>query len=160
MKKAMCAMSTPNQPEPYPSQPYQPPAAQNPYPNQPAPYQGYPAQQPAYPGYPQAGYGAVDPSAPFGRDPVTGEPLSDKSAVVAGLLQLFFGTLGVGRFYIGSTTIGALQLGATVLSGILCFLLIGFFLLPCVGIWAFIDAIMIFTGSVKDINGRKLRSGA
>jgi TM2 domain-containing membrane protein YozV len=155
-------MSTPNQPDPYASQPYQPPGSVSPYnpgyPNQPAAQPGYPSQPAAYPGYPTPGY-AVDPSAPYGRDPATGEPLSDKSAVVAGLLQLFFGVFGVGRFYIGSTTIGALQLGAFLLSFVLCFVLIGIFLLPCVGIWALIDGIMMLTGSVKDGQGRKLRSG-
>jgi TM2 domain-containing protein len=68
-----------------------------------APYPGYPS----YPGYP--GY-AVDPQAPFGRDPATGLPLSDKSAATAGLLQLFLGLFGVGRFYIDSTQIAIAQL--------------------------------------------------
>jgi hypothetical protein len=36
--------------------------------------------------------------------------MSDKSGVVAGLLQLFFGCFGAGRFYLGSTAIGILQL--------------------------------------------------
>ncbi|MDT5067011.1 MAG: hypothetical protein QOK02_3166, partial [Mycobacterium sp.] len=30
----------------------------------------------------------MDPAAPYGRHPLTGEPLSEKSKVVAGLLQL------------------------------------------------------------------------
>ena len=116
-------MVTPNQPEnpseepPWGGQPpgYGPtPQPQNPpgYPPQP----GYPQQYPyptnqpyQQPGYPSPGYGA-DPQAPFGRDPATGEPLSDKSAVTAGLLQLFLGVFGIGRFYIDSTQIAVLQL--------------------------------------------------
>jgi TM2 domain-containing membrane protein YozV len=152
-------MSMPDQPEAYPSQPQQPPPPGYPSPGYPAQYNpGYQAQPAMNPVYAAPGYG-VDPSAPYGRDPATGEPLSDKSSLVAGLLQLFFGVWGIGRFYIGSTTIGALQLSAFVLSLILCLVLIGAFLLPCVWIWAVIDAIMIFTGSVRDSQGRKLRSG-
>jgi TM2 domain-containing membrane protein YozV len=90
-----------------------------------------------------APYGApgVDPQAPYGRDPVTGEPLSDKSKMTAGLLQLFLGGFGVGRFYMGDTGIAVGQL------------------LTCggLGIWALIDAIMILTGKVRDNQGRPLR---
>ncbi len=64
-------------------------------------YQAPPPSYPMPPQYPGPG-GYVDPpSAPFGRHPVTGEPLSDKSKVVAGLLQLLglFGLVGIGRIY-------------------------------------------------------------
>lgn len=125
------------------------------------PYGGYPAQGAQPYGYPaQSPYGAysADPQAPFGRDPVTGEPLSDKSAVTAGVLQLFFGSFGVGRFYIGSTNIAVIQLVLGVLGVITSFILIGFVFLFAVGIWALVDAIMMFTRSVPDKYGRKLRS--
>ena len=40
--------------------------------------------------------------------PVISEPQkSSKSPVLGGLLQFFFGNVGVGRFYIGSTDVGA-----------------------------------------------------
>jgi TM2 domain-containing membrane protein YozV len=181
-------MTTPNQPgnpsgePPWSGQPqsYGPP--QNPHIPQNPPQPGYPAQpgfqQPVpyptdpsypYPGYPNQGYGptpgyapnpgyGVDPQAPFGRDPVTGTPLSDKSAIAAGFLQLFLGFLGIGRFYIGSTTIGAVQLSLGLFAfffSLFCF--VGFPLLFGVMVWAVIDAIMIFTGSVPDNYGRKLR---
>ncbi|CAN5547867.1 hypothetical protein BH10ACT8_BH10ACT8_28580 [soil metagenome] len=83
----------------------------------------------------------VDPAAPYGRHPITGEPLSDKSKLVAGLLQLFAGGFGAGRFYTGHTGIAVAQL------------------LTCggCGIWAIVDAIMIFMGNVRDSNGRPLR---
>jgi TM2 domain-containing membrane protein YozV len=159
-------MATPNPPE-YPSgEPpwgWPPPgygAPQNPqmpppgYPPQP----GYPYQMPgyaAYPGYP--GY-AVDPHAPFGRDPATGVPLSDKSAVTAGLLQLFFGVFGVGRFYIDSTQIAVAQLCLGLFGTIFGFFcLIGLPVLLGVAVWAIVDAIMMFSGDVKDKYGRKLR---
>ena len=141
----------------YPAQPSYPQPV--PYPDDPSyPYPGYPPPGYPPPGYrPTPGYG-VDPQAPYGRDPVTGKPLSDKSAMAAGFLQLFLGFLGIGRFYIGSTTIAALQLSLGLFAfffSLFCFL--GFPLLFGVMIWAVIDAIMIFTGSVPDNYGRKLR---
>ncbi|EJO88906.1 hypothetical protein MCOL_V211690 [Mycobacterium colombiense CECT 3035] len=117
------------------------------------PPQAYPGNV-GYPGYP----GYVDPHAPYGRDPVTGLPLSDKSATTAGLLQLFLGLFGIGRFYIDSTQIAVAQLCLGlfgVLFSLFCFL--GFPVLLGGIVWAIVDAILIFTGSVKDKDGRKLR---
>lgn len=157
-------MSTPpNPPENPPGEPpwgWQPPgygSQPNPYPLPPPP--GYPPPQAypghgGYPGYP----GYVDPQAPYGRDPVTGLPLSDKSATTAGLLQLFLGLFGIGRFYIDSTQIAVAQLCLGlfgVLFSLFCFL--GFPVLLGGIVWAIVDAILIFTGSVKDNYGRKLR---
>ena len=158
-------MSTPNPPG-QPPEDWQPPGYVPPqgppvppppgYPGY-LPQPGYPPPQP-YPGY--GGYpgNAVGPQAPFGRDPATGLPLSDKSATTAGLLQLFFGVFGIGRFYIDSTQIAIAQflLG---LSGLVftLFCLFGLpFLLGSI-VWAIVDAILMFTGSVKDNHGRKLR---
>ena len=153
-------MSNPNEPGDgsAPQQPGESQFGQPGYPQQPGyPPPGY-AQQPGYPppgyaqqpGYPPPGYGyapqyAVDPSAPFGRDPLTGLPLSDKSKVTAGLLQILLGGFGVGRFYLGYTNIGVLQL---VVSVVTCG--IG-------AIWPLIDGIMILMGNVPDPQGRKLR---
>lgn len=107
---------------------------------------------PPNPGYPPpAPPGAYyDPLAPYGRHPVTGEPYSDKSKVIAGLLQLLglFGILGIGRFYLGYTALGVAQL------------LVGIF--TCgVGaiIWGLIDAILLLTDKVRDPQGRPLRDG-
>lgn len=119
--------------------------------------QGYPQAQ----GYVQPGYGLVDASAPYGRDPLTGEPFSDKSKTTAGLLQIllgFIGICGIGRLYIGSTTIGVLQLLGIFLGYILLFLVVGIVVVPAIWIWAFIDGIMMLTGSVRDGQGRPLRS--
>jgi hypothetical protein len=75
-----------------------------------------------------------------------GQPLSDKSRLVAGLLQLFLGGLGIGRFYLGYTNIGVIQIVVTVLT---CG--IG-------SIWGLIDAILIMSGNVPDADGRTLRA--
>jgi len=108
-----------------------------------------PPTYPMPPQYPGPG-GYVDPSAPFGRHPVTGEPLSDKSKVVAGLLQLLglFGLVGIGRIYLGYTGLGIAQL------------LVG--LVTCgIGaiVWGIVDGIMILTDKVRDPQGRPLRDG-
>ena len=68
------------------------------------------------------------------------------------------GTFGVGRFYINTTQIAVAQL-CLGLFGIL-FSLFCFLALPVLLggiIWAIVDAIMMFTGSVKDNYGRVLR---
>ncbi|BCO34718.1 TM2 domain-containing protein [Mycobacterium heckeshornense] len=128
------------------------------FPNAPVPpaswHPGYYGQPYGYSTY--SGY-AVDPRAPYGRDPATGQPLSDKSAAVAGCLQLFVGMLGVGRFYIGSAVIGGIQLALTIIGLMLTIVFVGFPILFGVAIWAFVDAIMMFTAAVPDAHGRKLR---
>ena len=125
-------MTTPQPPygSDQPQQPYggtQPPygAAPGPYPGPPAPY-------------------GAQPGAPWGVD-AYGRPLSDKSKIVAGLLEIFLGSFGVGRFYLGYTSIGVAQILVTWLT---C----GFGAL-----WPLIDGIMMLMGKVPDAEGRTLR---
>ncbi|TSD98151.1 TM2 domain-containing protein [Skermania sp. ID1734] len=110
-------------------------------------YQSYgTSAQPQYPyGYPQYGYQPNDPTAPYGRHPLTGEPLSDKQKVTAGLLEIFLGAFGAGRFYLDQPGIAIAQIAVTWLT---CG--IG-------GIWPLIDGIMMLTGNVRDKYGRPLR---
>jgi TM2 domain-containing membrane protein YozV len=96
-----------------------------------------------YAGQP-AGYPGAYPAAYYGVD-AYGRPLSDKSKLTAGLLQIFLGGFGVGRFYLGYTNIGVLQIVVTILT---C----GFG-----SIWGLIDGIMILIGNVPDPQGRMLR---
>lgn len=108
-----------------------------------------PPNYPPPPYYPAPG-AYLDPAAPFGRHPLTGEPFSDKSKVVAGLLQLIglFGIAGIGRIYLGYTGLGVAQL------------LVG--LVTCgIGavIWGIVDAVLILTDKVRDPAGRPLRDG-
>jgi TM2 domain len=60
-----------------------------------------------------------------------------KSQLVALLLAVFVGVIGIHRFYLGYTTIGIIQI----------------FTLGGCGIWALIDLIMIITGSLKPKDG-------
>lgn len=140
-----------------------------PYPSAPDPAQPYAQPFPSGPGYsspgpfpppgpmPPAYY--PDPSAPYGRHPFTGEPLSDKSKLVAGLLQLIglFGILGIGRLYLGYTGLGIAQLLIGIFGGVIIGLLtcgVGF-LIPVV--WAIVDAVLILSDKVRDAQGRPLR---
>ncbi|WP_410876755.1 NINE protein [Nocardia sp. A7] len=139
--------------DPYAQQPQQPGYGQPQY-GAPQPQYGQPsdpyAQQPQ-PGYGAAPYGAMpqgfnpnDPEAPYGRD-MYGVPFSDKQKLMAGLLQIFLGSFGVGRFYLGYTGLGIAQIAVTWLT---CG--IG-------AIWPLIDGIMMLTGKVPDAQGRPLR---
>ncbi len=83
-------------------------------------------------------------NAPYGVD-AYGRPLSDKSKVVAGLLQIFLSTFAVGRFYLGYTNIAIAQIAVSILT---CG--IG-------ALWPLIDGIMIIMGKVPDAQGRTLR---
>src|SRR6476646_12073440 len=138
---------------PPPQQPGYPPPGQ--YPPPPGLYGPPPGQYTPPAGqYPPA---YMDPAAPFGRHPVTGEPLSDKSKVVAGLLQLLglLGLLGIGRMYMGQVTFGVLQLvGCLVFAVVTCG--IGY-VVPVV--WGIIDAVVLMTGTPRDQYGRLLRDG-
>jgi TM2 domain-containing membrane protein YozV len=139
----------------------------NPYPP-PPPQPGYrpPGQYPPPPGQypPPAGQypGAyMDPMAPYGRHPLTGEPLSDKSKTIAGLLQLIgiVGILGIGRIYMGQTGLGVAQLLIGLIGGFVIGILtcgIGFGI-PV--IWGIIDCIVLMTGSPRDSMGRPLHDG-
>ncbi|MET8625374.1 TM2 domain-containing protein [Kitasatospora sp. NPDC004669] len=83
---------------------------------------------------------------PYAGQPYPGQPgqpeLSDKSKIVAGILQLFFGSFGVGRFYTGHIGMGVAQL------------------LTCggLGFWALIDGILFLVSNDRtDAQGRLLR---
>jgi hypothetical protein len=82
---------------------------------------------------PPAGSGAIPPlAAPFDPDA--------KEWLLALLLSIFLGTLGVDRFYLGHIGLGILKL--VTFGG-------------C-GIWWLIDVILIATGALKDARGRPL----
>ena len=130
--------ATPTSPPPFPQVPLAP-----------APYEAY-ATPPTVPvGVPYVAavgvpYG-LPMVAPYGVDPLTGLPYSDKSKVVAGLLQIFLGWLGVGRFYLGNIGMGIAQILVILFTFGLGFL------------WPLIDGIVLLAGSPRDRYGRPLR---
>ena len=96
--------------------------------------------QPGFTPEDQPAFG-VSAGAPYGVDPATGIPYSDKSRIVAGILQLLVGWTGAGRWYTGSYGIAVAQL------------------LTCggLGVWALVDGILMLVGNIKDPMGRPLR---
>jgi hypothetical protein len=105
------------------------------------PYPGGAAQYPAAPaGRQLAPFGAPG----YGMD-AYGQPLSEKSKLVAGLLQIFLSPFAIGRFYLGYTNIAVIQIVVT-----LCTCGLGAW-------WPIIDGILIIMGRVPDPQGRTLR---
>ncbi len=126
-------------PQPFPQQPY-PGAQLQPYSQQ----QPYPMQQMYGPPFVLAPM-----AAPYGIEPTTGRPYSEKSKIVAGLLQIFLGGFGVGRFYKGDVGVGLAQL---ILN-----LTVGWFTLGATLLWPWIDGIIMMAGNPTDREGRPLR---
>ena len=96
---------------------------------------------------PTAGYGGGSQQGSGYQQPDPyGGYYSDKSKVVAGILQLAISGIGIGRFYLGYTGIGVAQLLVTI------------FTCGLGGIWGLIDGILILVGKVPyDGHGRLLR---
>ena len=68
--------------------------------------------------------------------------ISEKGFVPTLLLCIFLGGLGIHRFYVGKTGTGIAQL--LTLGGL--------------GIWSFIDMIMIIVGNFTDSNGKIIKN--
>jgi TM2 domain-containing membrane protein YozV len=81
--------------------------------------------------------------------PPTPAPFPDvkpKEKLVAGLLGIFLGSLGIHRFYLGYNKIGVYQIVATILT---C---------GVAGLWGFIEGILYLVGGTAngyktDVNG-------
>ena len=124
----------------------------------PPPPSGY--AQPTYgqPTYAQPGYAQPSYGQPSFAQPAYG--YSDKSKVVAGLLQVllpFIGICGVGRLYAGHIGLGLTQLLGMFVGFVLAFVLIGFLIMPAIWLWTVIDGIIMLTSDAKDGEGRLLR---
>ena len=87
----------------------------------------------------------MNPEAPYGIEPHTGIPYSDKERIVAFVLQFLLGAFGAGRIYTGHTGMAIAQIAVTWLT---CG--IG-------GIWPLIDSFFMLAGKVTDVQERPLR---
>ena len=86
--------------------------------------------------------------------------VSDKSRLVAGLLAIFLGTLGIHNFYLGYSSKGVIQLVITVACSLLACCTLGISTIGIVGvaIWSIVEAVMILTGNINtDANGAVLK---
>lgn len=124
--------------------PYAQPAPSVDY-SQQAPYAppAPPADQAAgyqQPGYPQqAAYGQQQP-APYGQQPYAlPYGVEQKSKVVAGILGILLGGLGIHNFYLGKTSRALIQLLVSVLS-------FGILYVP-MQIWGLVEGILILVGN-------------
>ncbi|WP_049151740.1 TM2 domain-containing protein [Corynebacterium striatum] len=83
-----------------------------------------------------------------------------KSWVAAWLLAFFFGYLGAHNFYLGNTGRALGQLLGFIFGCITVFVLIGFFVVGFISLWAFVEFIMILAGAGgfdRDAQGVPLR---
>jgi hypothetical protein len=118
----------------------------------PIPYPGLPASAPPVTAV-AAGAHSVHP--------LTGEPLSDRSGVVAGVLQLLLGWVGAGRLYTGHVGIAVAQLGVVWLVALLMVCGVAspeFWALGWLGLtWPTVDGLIMLCGGQRDSQGRRLR---
>jgi TM2 domain-containing membrane protein YozV len=80
-----------------------------------------------------------------------GIKISDKSRLITFLLAFFLGGLGIHRFYVGKTGSGVAMLLLTLLSPFTLFIS-----LIVVGIWTFMDWIVILVGRFEDKYGARV----
>lgn len=73
-------------------------------------------------------------------DDLDDDLVSDKNRLLAALLAFFFGVFGAHRFYVGKVPTAILQL--LTIGGL--------------GVWAFIDFLIILFGEFTDSNGDKI----
>lgn len=104
------------------------------------PPQGYVPPQNVYASQPPV-YGAP---SPYGAYP----PGVQKNKVVAGLLGIFLGGLGVHNFYLGYTSKAIVQLVITIAGYLLFFLVLPPLAACAMGIWGFVEGILILTGRI------------
>ena len=107
---------------------------------------GRPASGPGY-GAPPAGGPAFAATGPQGAPGPMYPVVSQKSRVVAGILGLLLGSYGAHNFYLGYTNKAIIQLVLTLVGLVLSLVIIGYFIVLGVAIWALVEAIQIFTSS-------------
>ena len=98
-------------------------------------------------GYNQRGYNQTPSGRPYAPQ---------KSRVIAGVLGILLGSLGIHRFYLGFTTIGIIQILMSTVGAVFTFGLSAI----AAGIWGLIEGIMILVGSEpfrKDAQGIPLK---
>ena len=80
-----------------------------------------------------------------------------KEWLIALLLAIFLGGLGIHRFYTGHKGTGLTMLLLSIFGAFTFIFYIGALLFIIVGIWVLIDIIRIATGSFKDVHGNPLK---
>ncbi|SDR69772.1 NINE protein [Corynebacterium timonense] len=134
-----------------------------------APRQSWTAHPQQQPPSSTSGYPATYSQAPYSQSPYSQAPYSQspysqapyapapypqvayqpapKSKVVAALLFFFFGSFGLGNFYLHQNTRGAAKLIMVFVGFITAIFLVGFLLLAAVSMWSFIEMILVLVGA-------------
>ena len=98
-------------------------------------------------------------SSQYTNQPGTQPVMQQKSKTTAVLLALFLGGLGIHNFYLGYTTKAIIQLSIYLGSLVLMAIGIGFITIFIPGTWAFVEMILLLTGSIdRDGNNLPLSS--
>ncbi len=79
-------------------------------------------------------------------------PISSRSKIVAGLLGIFLGQLGIHRFYLGYTGTGLFMLLITVFAGGAT----GGASCGLIWLWGFIEGVICLCGGMRDVDGLEL----
>lgn len=85
---------------------------------------------------------------------------SNKSKLVALLLVIFLGGLGLHRFYLGRIKSGLLMLALSIIGSITSTIGIGSAVLFIVSCWCLVDLICLCIGKLTDAEGKPLKFGA
>jgi len=83
--------------------------------------------------------------------------VSPKSRLAVTLLSFFLGEFGAHRFYLGKIGTAVTMLILALVGWATVWIVIGFFLIGAVGIWALIDFIFAVSGNMKDKNGKPIK---
>lgn len=94
------------------------------------------------------------PTLPYGERRY--DRVGSHSKLVAGLLGIFLGGLGVHRFYLGYTGVGLVMLLLSIFGGIGSFACMPGAGCGIIGLWGFIEGIVCLAGGMKDADGLEL----
>ena len=84
--------------------------------------------------------------------------ISSKSRLIALLLAVLAGLMGIHHFYSGKISIGIALAFMTLLSLFTSWLGIGVLIIFIPVIWTFLDIFVILTGNYKDKEGKKIKN--
>jgi TM2 domain-containing membrane protein YozV len=109
------------------------------------------------------GFAGPGPTQSFQGMPYANYPppariqIDDQKWLIALLLCIFLGHLGIHRFYMGYMNIGIAMLLLSVVGWLTSCILIGFIPLAIVWIWSIVDLIQICTNGLPMADGTPLR---
>ena len=114
--------------------------------------QPYGQAQPPY-GQPEQAYGQQQaygqPQQPYyQQQPYASVARTDKDRVVAGVLGILLGSLGIHKFYLGYNTAGFIMLGVTILGSLVSFGLAG----AVIWVIGFVEGIIYLTKSQSEFD--------